>query len=150
MHRRFDDFLSAKPAAFSEAEARTRLTKVIALIEAIGPNEDSDFSKVRVVDRDTDEGLSELANADDITVLLEKSLLSPYPVEELERVAAQQLLTVPLYAAAGNFYHVGNWVAAAMTGDLMDELHSELYELWAGGWQVALGSGSLVLASRKV
>lgn len=150
MHRRFQEFLSSKPVALSETEARERLTRVVALIEEIGPNEDVDLSKVRVVDRDTEGGLGELCNTDDFTVLLEKNLLPNYPVEELTKIAAEFFLTEPLYAAAGNFYQVSNWVTAAMTGGLTDKLQSELYKLWAGGWQVALGPDGVILASRKI
>lgn len=150
MHRRFQEFLSSKLVALSEAEARERLTRVVALIEEIGPNEDVDLSKVRVVDRDTEGGLGELCNTDDITVLLEKNLLPTFPVEELTKIAAQFFLTEVLYAAAGNFYQVSNWVTAAMTDGLTDKLQTELYELWAGGWQVALGSDGVLLASRKI
>lgn len=150
MHDRFQDFLSSKPLALKEAEARARLAGVIALIEAIGPNEDVDLSNVTVVDRDTDEGVDILNVSDDVTVLLEKNALSPHPVEDLKMVAAQLFLTEPLYAAAGNFYQVANWVTAAMTGGATDKLHSELYQIWMGGWQVAVGSDGLILASRRV
>lgn len=150
MYGRFEDFLTSQPPALAEAEARAMLTKVIALIEEIGPNEDVDFSNVVAVDRDTEDGLNQLKGSDDVTILLEKSALSPHPVEDLEKVAAHLFLTEPLYAAAGNFYHLSNWVTAAMTGGATDDLHSELYQLWAGGWQVALGSDGLILASRKL
>ncbi|HHC29145.1 MAG TPA: hypothetical protein ENK80_01055 [Rhodobacterales bacterium] len=150
MHRRFHEFLSSKPTALSELEARARLIKIVALIELIGPNEDVDFSKVTVVDRETEQGLGKLTDTDDITVLLEGSLLAPIPKEELTMVTAQLFLTGPLYATAGNFYHLSNWVTAAMKGGLIDDLHSELYELWVGGWQVAVSPNGLILASRKV
>lgn len=149
MHKRFEDFLSSTPHALKEAEARARVTEVIALIEEIGPNEDVDFSKIKVVDRDTKEGMNALNNSDDVTILLERSAVSPHPVDDLEKVAARLFLTEPLYATAGNFYQVSNWVTAAMTGGTTDKLHFALYELWAGGWQVALGSDGLILASRR-
>ncbi len=150
MHDRFQDFLSKEPCALNESEARTRLQKVTALMDGLGLAENVNLSQVSIVDRDTKEGLELLNATDDITVLLEKSALIPYPVEDLEKVAARLFLTEPLYAAAGNFYHVSNWVTAAMTGGTTDTLHSELYELWAGGWQVALGTDGLILASRRI
>lgn len=150
MHRRFEDFLLSKPAAISEAEANARLTNIIALIEAIAPNEDVDFSNARVVDCATEEGQSELNNTDDIAVLLEGNSLSPHPVEQLPKTAARLFLTEPLYAAAGNSYHVSNWVTAAMDGGMTDQLQSELYELRAGGWQVALDTDGLILAKQAI
>lgn len=150
MHKRFEHFLSSKPSPFGEAEAKARLAAVIASIEALAPNEDVDLSRVRVVDCDTKEGLAALSNTDDVTILFEQNAMSPYPVEDLEKVAALLFLTEPLYAAAGNSYHVSNWVTAAMTGGRTDELHFELYELWMGGWQVALGSDGLIIASQRV
>lgn len=150
MHERFHKFLSSKPLALKEDEARARLTEVIALIEAIGPNEDVDLSNVMVVDRDTAEGLDILSNTDDVTVLLEGSTLAADPAEDIEKVAAKLFLTEPLYAAAGNYYQVSDWVSAAMTAGAKDKLHCELCELWAGGWQVALSSDGLIFAARRV
>lgn len=150
MHGRFQTFLFSKSSALTEPDASARLLKIIALVEAIGPNEEVDFSKVVVVDRDSEVGFDVLNGTDDVTILLERSALAPHPVEDLKSVAAQLFLTEPLYAAAGNFYHLTNWVTAAMTGGMTDELHTELYELWAGGWEVALGTDGLILASRRI
>lgn len=150
MQKRFEDFLLSKPMTISEADARTRLVKIVALIESIGPNENVYFSNVRIVNRDTDEGFAELVRSDNITILLEHSLLSNHPVDEVPQVAARLFLTEPLYVAAGNDYHVCDWITAAMTGGATDALHAELYQLWTGGWEVALGEDGLILAHRNL
>ncbi|MEJ2018493.1 MAG: hypothetical protein P8X51_09400 [Maritimibacter sp.] len=150
MHRRFSTFLSSTSHSFSEAEALSQLTRVTALIEAIGPNENVDFTKTKVVRGDNEEGRIELSNTDCITVLLEKDFLSPHPVDKLPSIAAQLFLTEPLYAAAGHFYQLTNWVTAAMSESLIDDLHKELYELWRGGWEVLLGQEIVLFAYRSV
>lgn len=105
---------------------------------------------MKVIDRDTESGRLALRSTDDITVLLERSLLEPHPDEDVVRVAARIFLTEPLYASAGNYYQMYNWVTAAMSGRAADELHTLLYELWCGGWQVRLDDEGVVLAQRKV
>lgn len=150
MFRRFESYLSTPYVPLSESDARSGLAKVSELIREIGPNEPVNFSNVRIVDRDSEEGLSEIQYADDVTVLLEGSLLDCWPVEELPKKSARFFLTEPLYAAAGNFYHVVEWVTAGMEKGLNDELQTELYHLWHGGWQVLLGEEGVILAHRKV
>lgn len=150
MHRRFDAFLTTRSVPLSEVDARKRVEEVIASIKKIGPNEEVDFSNIKVVDRDTDEGFSAIRETDSITVLLERSLLKPHRANELSSAAARLFLTEPLYASAGNYYHVCDWVTSAMFGGQVDELQTQLCQLWQGGWLVLLDGHGVVLAHREV
>lgn len=124
MWRRFEDFLSSDLVQMTETDAHAGLAKVSKWIEEIGPNETVSFSTVRILDRDTDKGLSELANTDDLTVLLERAPSDPDLAAELPKTAANRLLTEPMYATAGNYYPLRNWVTSAMTGGLEDKRHT--------------------------
>ena len=150
MHRRFETYMTGKSVAISEADARQRLGRVVVMLERIGPNEPVNFSNVRIIDRETDDGEAEIGRTGDITELLEGSLLEPTPVGELERHAARLFLMEPLYVAADNFPHVADWVTSAMVGGATDGLHTALYDLWDGGWQVCFDDEGVVLASREV
>lgn len=150
MQLRFEQFCNSKPVAVSEVYAREKLSEITMLIDEIGPNETVDYTNIRVVNWDSNEGLKELQNSDPITDLLNRSLLEPTPTNQLPRLAAKLFLTEPLYAAAGNYYDLHDWVTVAMTGGATDALHTELYQLWRGGWQVALGEDGLVLAQRNL
>ena len=98
------------------------------------------------MDRDTDAGRPSLQHADNVTVLIESPLLALKKATQLPRTAAKRFLTEPLYASAGNNYHVRDWVCSAMTGPLEDSLMAELYRLWLGGWEVYLGDEGVILA----
>ncbi len=150
MHARFDAFRVRKPVAMSETAARQALAEVIALVQKIGPNEDVDFSKVEVVDRDTEDGLAVLSFVDEINILLEESLLEPRPVRDMAHTAAERFLREPLYAMAGNYYQLHTWVTGVLIGGDKDLLFAVLYEMWHGGWQVFVGDEGVVLAKRRV
>lgn len=146
MHQRFENFLQSKPVTISEPDVHARLLRIVDLIEKTDLKNDAKFSGVKIVNRDTGEGLEELERAEKISILLEYSASPIHTVDELYRVAAHLFLTEPLYAAAGNQYHVRDWITAAMKGGAMDELHIELYQLWSGGWQISLSEEGSILA----
>lgn len=148
MQRRFESFLQSKPVTISEVDVRARLLRIVDLIQMTDLKKDGDFSGVKIVNRDADEGLEELGRAENINILLDHSTSPVQTIDDLSKVAAHLFLTEPLYAAAGNHYHVRDWVTAAMKGGAMDALHLELYKLWSGGWQVFLSEDGLVLAHR--
>lgn len=150
MHRRFEAFRNGPPNPLPETVVRARLPELEQLITEIGPNEDVNFAKIRVINRDTKEGVAQLQNTGDITELVEGSLLEPANVERLPATAAGIFLTEPLYASAGNYYHVKDWVTAAMAGGQEDALHTILYALWNGGWQVLLDDDGIVSAQRSL
>lgn len=147
---RFDSFLTTRPVQMPEPEARTHLAHLLDLIDRIGPNEEVDLTTVNVVDRDTPDGLAALNYADDITVLLEGSLLEPKAPADLPVTAARLFLSEPLYASAGNYYQLRDWVCSAMTGGPIDEVQSLRYQMWDGGWQVMFNEDGVILARRKV
>lgn len=149
MYRRYENFLSSKPVPLPEADARSRVLEVMALIEAMGLRESVVSSSVRVVDRDTDEGFRVLSKTDDTAWLLE-GIWRRKSRGALPAAAARLFLSEPLYAAAGNFNHVRDWVTAAMIGGRQDEFYTQLYELWWGGWQLGMEKEGSVLASRAV
>lgn len=150
MYRRFDTYLTSNPIVLSEAEARVRLRGIVDMFEKHGASQPLDLSNIRVINRETEAGLDELRNTDDIAILLEERLPPSAAPEKLEQVAAELFLTEPLHAAAGNFYQLRNWVTSAMKGGLTDALHTELYALWSGGWQAALSKDGLILAAREI
>lgn len=150
MHDRFESYMSGTSVQMTETTARKQVKTVIALVEEIGPNEEVNFSKIEVVNRDTKEGLEALKFADDITILLEQSAFEPRPAADFPKSAAKHFLTEPLFATAGNYYQLHEWVTAVLQGGAVDALHTALYEMWCGGWQVFLDENGVILAQRRV
>lgn len=116
------------------------------MFKEVGPNEEVDFTQLTVIERWTQEGEAAMRQTDDITVLLEGNLLASTPPEALPGQAASSFLSEPLYAAAGNFYTPGEWICAPLHGQTEDRLHTALYELWQGGWQLRLADDGIALA----
>jgi hypothetical protein len=147
MYARFHAFRTEKAEAISEAEARQSLPQIAALMDQIGANAQVDYSQVTVIDRDTEDGYQALCKTDHITVLLEETNGEPLEGDALLRGVAFSFLTEPLYAAAGNDYVLRDHVTSAMFGGPLDELHTLLYRLWRGGWDVFIdGEDAIVLA----
>jgi hypothetical protein len=148
MQRRFAAFLAGKSVPMAETEARVRLGDVVELITKIVPHKDVGSFGVTVVDADTEEGNNALQEADDISVLLERGLLEPLDRKGLQEFAARSFLFEPLLAMAQNFVQPENWITSAMSGGLTDDVHSRLYKMWVGGWQVRVGEEGLILGKR--
>ncbi len=151
MAARFDQFLSTPLQALSEEKARAGVAEIAELLPAMGPHEEVNFSKITIVDRDTPEGLDVLQKTDNLTYTLEHTTVDPYASTDIAAVAARLFLTEPLYAAAGNYYQLRDWVTGAMFDPRWDALQAILFRLWRGGWQVALDADdAIVLAKRHV
>ncbi len=151
MAERFSQHLGSVLLPLPEEEARAGVAQIAELLPTMGPHEEVNFSTITVVDRDTPEGMEALRNTDNLTYTLENTLVDPFSFPNVEAVAAHHLLTEPLYAAAGNYYHLHDWVTGAMFDPRWDELQIILYRLWHGGWQVCLDADqAIVLAKRHV
>jgi hypothetical protein len=150
MAARFDAYLTKKPVQMTQAEAREGLEELAPLLTAAGPSEEIDYAHVEIVDRDTKEGLQALGQTDDVTIVLEASEFEQRTYTDLASNTARSFLTEPLYASAGNYYQLRDWVTSAMYGRESDAIYGVLYRMWAGGWQVALGESSVILAKRHV
>lgn len=152
MAKRFDQYLTSTPQQMEEAEARKRLKTVLQIIQELGTDDPTDLTQVRIVDRDTDEGLSALRMADDISVLTESSgpLGKVDPAKNIAEGAASSFLSEPLYMSCGNYRYLREWVTAAIFGGEEEALDAELYTLWHGGWQVFLDDEGIILAKRAV
>jgi hypothetical protein len=150
MCRRFEEFRSAKPEPLPEKAARQALPGIIGLLVQLGASDVPDPTTARVVNRDTPEGLDLIRGTDHVTILVDDSVLDPAGADRLLRIAAGLFLTEPLYAAAGNYYHLRDYVTSVLTGGQADVLQAALYRLWLGGWQVMLDGEGLILAQRKV
>ncbi len=145
LHRRTEAFLSSRPAPMPEAEARAAIPGLAALFEQVGTNEPCEFSISAVADSTTPEGEEILRRSDDITMLLEGSVLAPIPPETLPTEAARDFLDEPLYMAGGNTYAPRDWITAALLTEDESRLYAELFRLWQGGWLVRLHETGLAL-----
>ena len=150
MHRRLQNHLLSAPVILGDLDALRIAELIITTIKKIDFRRGGEISGVRVVKFTSPEKQAALSNTDDISILLEKNLLRPHPIENLEQVAARLFLSNPLYALAGNCSHLRDWVASAMVGGLEEELYTQLYELTEGGWMVALGEDNSLLLYQEV
>ncbi len=149
MHRRFESHLAGRPPAITEIAARELLADVARHMPAANPNAAVGWANIEIVDRDTPEGFARLAQTDGIATLFERNLLKPVPEDELPAVAAKLFLKEPLYASAGNYYELGNWVTASMFDPARDQIHGLIYRLWNGGWQIMLAEKGVILARHR-
>lgn len=150
MYERYRTFLERPSTPLPEEAARVGVAALIALIDRIGANGDFPRNRVVVVDRDTDDGLAHLSRTDDLSVLLEGSLLAPDLPKDVPGRAARLFLVEPLYSSAGNFHHLNDWVTAVHADELVDAFETQRFDLWMGGWQALFDDEVIVLARREV
>jgi hypothetical protein len=79
--------------------------------------------------------------------LIEEPARSLHAPEDLPSVAARLFVSEPLYAAAGNYYELRDWITGAMLDARRDEIYGMIYRLWQGGWQ-PLVSDQVILLRR--
>ena len=150
MHLRFDSYLTSAPVQMTQDEAQAGLSQIQALIEKSADGQSALFAAVRIVDRDTPEGLAALRSLAGIGELVEEAGLDVYSAEDPAIRSAAGFLSEPMYMSCGNWFQLGDWVCAAMVGGDTDALGSTLYKMWDGGWQVMFDDDGMVLVRRKV
>ncbi|MGI2030942.1 hypothetical protein ACRQ1B_00985 [Rhizobium panacihumi] len=146
MHRRFDAFVTGTRQQLSEQEARQLVSDLGKAVDAASPDEQVDWSRVTIVNRDDADALDNLSECDRIEVLFSENLLEPTPEKELSALAAQLFLTEPLYAAAGNFYELRDWVTGIGFDPRRDRAFELIYKVWDGGWQPLVSEDGVILA----
>ncbi|MEX3015559.1 hypothetical protein [Gymnodinialimonas hymeniacidonis] len=129
MAARFDQFLTSPLELLSEQEARAGVAEIAQMLPAMDPHEEVNFAKITVIDCDTQEGMDALRKTDNLTYTLENTPVHPYGSQNSTAVAARVFLTEPLYASAGNYYHLRDWVTGAMFDPRWDALQGILYRL---------------------
>ncbi|MBN9081779.1 MAG: hypothetical protein BGP04_10440 [Rhizobiales bacterium 62-17] len=146
MQRRFETYLTSATPSLSESEARDLVAEIARHIDRANPNEQVNWARINVVDRNAPDARQALARADRVSILFDRNLLQPVPAKELPAVAAQLFLTEPLYASAGNYYELRDWVTAAMFDADRDKVYELVYRLWRAGWQPLVAEDGVVLA----
>ncbi|ALM85993.1 hypothetical protein [Bordetella sp. N] len=147
MLARFSSFMN-EDIRLSEAQARALLQELGAHIDNAGLNlhEPVDWTDVTLVDRHAPDGSQALSRAGRIAELFEDDLFTENTLEELPALAARLFLTEPLYAAAGNFYELRDWVTGPLLNPRLDAICRTTYQLWRGGWQPFLADRGVILA----
>ncbi|MFV0475882.1 MAG: hypothetical protein ACK5MQ_17020 [Pikeienuella sp.] len=145
MQRRFEAYLAGPPPAMEETEARRLVAELSKLADKVQFDDDISWTPVTVIDRKDPEARALISRSCRIAQLISKNLLDPAPEENLPTVAARLFLTEPLYAAAGNYYELCEWVAAAMPGASHTELHDLIYRLWNAGWRLRVSDDGVIL-----
>lgn len=155
MFARFEAYrLSRSRPKLSEAEAREAAQTIGLIIEELGTNtlscfEDSisnlDFSTLRILDRNADSFVEEIAYADRIERAARLSSDAPTTVQNLEIHAAKLFLSEPLYISSGNWYYLGNHVTGVSFGQNEDCFHTAIYKLWLGGWDMFFDGDGVIL-----
>jgi len=148
MHRRFESYLSEPAPALAATEASQLLECLPALIKAAGPTAEAKL-EIAAIFEEQDRLPEEIYNTDSIPTLFETSLFEPASVESMSATAAHLFLTEPLYASAGNYYELRDWVTAAMFDPKRDAVYALVYRLWQSRWQPRLGTDGIMLFNRS-
>lgn len=146
MHRRFDAFMNGTPRVMPELEARQLVAELGRHVEPAKPDKDVDWSQITIVDRHAADARQIRSGYTRVEDLFSENLLEPALGEELPAVAAQFFLTEPLYATAGNFYELYDWVTAVGFDPRRDKVYELAYRLWNGGWQPLVSEKGVILA----
>ncbi|WP_284776837.1 hypothetical protein [Agrobacterium sp. lyk4-40-TYG-31] len=145
MYRRLEDYLASPSTQLTEKEARKLVRDIEHSALEARPNEQVDWSKIIVIDPaacNTDDALPDVQR---ISYLFEQNLWEPTPDEQLQAVGAQLFLNEPLYAAAGNTFHLRDWVTAAMFDPNLDRVYEVNHRLRCAGWGLHYADGQLFL-----
>lgn len=145
MQQRFEIFLTEDATPLAEAAARDLVLQIAQHAINANPHEDVDWDKIDFVDSNNTDVQELLSRTDDISYLFERNLLKPVVETELPSVAAELFLTEPLYASAGNYYQLGNWITAAMFDMNLDKIYEMTYRLWRSAWQLRIAGEGVVL-----
>lgn len=140
--RRYEDFLSKPPVAYSEEEARAMLKTLTQYVEAAGPEEELDWDRVHVVDPGVPEGEGRLASSSWLGMLF---FDAKHELEGDEGLV-EEFLTEPLYASAGNDYVLPDYLIGALMSNTYDRVFELAYRLWRGGWGVYPAADGITLA----
>ncbi len=146
MHRRFDEFMNSTPRVMPESEARQLVAELGRHVEAAGPDKNVDWNQITILDRHAADARETRSGYTRVESLISESPLEPASEAELAAVAAQFFLTEPLYAAAGNFYELYDWVTAVGFDPRRDKVFELAYRLWDGGWQPLVSEKGVILA----
>lgn len=146
MQRRFESYLTGPATPLTEAAARDLVLEIAQHVVKANPNEEVDWAKIEVVHSNTPGGRELLARTDDVSYLFERNLLNPLSETELSAIAAEFFLTEPLYASAGNYYQLRDWITAAMFDASRDKVYELTYRLWRAGWRLRLAENGVILA----
>lgn len=142
MHRRFDAYLGSQRPTLSEPQARALVNEIAQHIDSASPNERLDWTRISIVRREDRDPSHPAGRLDE---LFDGNLLQPEPEEEWPAIAARLFLTEPLYASAGNYYELRDWVTAAMFDPARDRIHALVYQLWHAGWQPLVSAEGVLL-----
>ncbi len=149
MHRRFESYLSEPAPDLNATEARQLVEQLSELIKAAGPTEEANL-EISTIFEAQDPLPEEIHKTDSISILFETSFFDLVPIENMSAIAAHLFLTEPLYASAGNYYELRDWVTAAMFDPKQDKVYSLVYRLWQSQWQPALGTDGIMLFNRSL
>jgi hypothetical protein len=146
MAERLEAYLGKKAAPISESEARLRLDELLELACEIAPKAVSELEGLPVICGDRASLIERLNASDDLSWLFEDNHSSLSAEAEAMALAVERFLSEPLYATAGNFHQLREWVTSALRGGATEDFQRQVFELFAGGWQVALGEDAVLLA----
>ncbi|MEM9030172.1 MAG: hypothetical protein AAGC70_17550 [Pseudomonadota bacterium] len=148
MQCRFESYLSEPAPTLSASEARQLVERLPVLVRAANPTREACLD-IAAVFNAQDPLPEEIHSADSIATLFETSLLDLVPVENMPAKAARLFLAEPLYASAGNYYELRDWVTGAMIDPRQDAVYELVYQLWRSQWQPRLGADGIMLFNRR-
>lgn len=143
MARRLEHYLTTPTPALTLDSAKGRIGHLKEVIRQVDLVEPLIWEDPQVIGVDAP---FDLMACSGIEGLFAGNLLAPLAEDDVPLQAAQLFLKEPLYATAGNYYELCDWVTGPLMPAERAAACAALYRMWAAGWQVMAGpNGEIAL-----
>lgn len=140
---RLEQYLTTPTAPMTLDEAKSRIGRVKEAVQQVVLVAPLVWEDPHVIGVDAPFELTACSGIED---LFAGNLLAPLAADDVPLLAAQLFLKEPLYATAGNYYELCDWVTGPLMPAERAAACAALYQMWAAGWQVLAGpNGKIAL-----